>query len=99
MQLFLYLRVLAAGDYIARDQWSVPGMLAVPDCAGLTMRSVLYVLGILAIAGGAALAAHASGYIGHGSMMSPPATNWWMFGGLLISFVGAAIDFSARGAD
>jgi hypothetical protein len=75
------------------------GLVAVPDVAGLTMRSVLYVLGILAIAGGAALAAHASGYIGHDSMMSPPTTNWWMFGGLLISFVGAAIVFSARGAD
>ncbi|WP_283196307.1 hypothetical protein [Rhizobium sp. AN80A] len=62
------------------------------------MRSVLYLLGIAAIAGGAALAAHASGFIGDGSLRSS-ATDWWMFGGLLISLAGAAIIFCARGAD
>ncbi|MFK0333400.1 hypothetical protein ACIQUB_19990 [Rhizobium sp. NPDC090275] len=67
--------------------------------AGVTMRVVLYMLGIVAIAGGAVLAAHASGYIGHAGVMPSTTTNWWMFGGLLISFAGAAIIFSARGAD
>jgi hypothetical protein len=61
------------------------------------MRSIFYGLGVVAILGGAAVAVHASGFIGDPSVRS--VSNGWMFGGLLVSFAGAAIIFAARGAD
>jgi ethanolamine transporter EutH len=61
------------------------------------MRSVFYLLGVVTIVAGALLAAHASGFIGDPSLRSVPSG--WMFGGVLVSFAGAAIIFAARGPD
>jgi hypothetical protein len=63
------------------------------------MRSVFYILGVAAIVAGAAVAAHASGFVGVAEPSLRSAPNGWMFGGLLISFAGAAMIFAARGAD
>ncbi len=61
------------------------------------MRLFFQMLGLAAVAIGAAVAVDGSGYIGDPGMFSAPS--WWMYGGLFVSLAGAAVIFAARGSN